>query len=173
MTREQVEAAVRSPGFNVLMVRAIDDDQPVGMVTWQQKTYHGSYTTGVAIGDAERWGSGMGMEAMMLLVSHLFHTLNAHRLHIEVAAYNIGMLPIFTGGMVKIEGVLRDYFFVDGEYHDCIVGSMLRDEYYRIAETFGGPPHAISADHKAAARELVSTMLEERGLGVLGRSGTV
>ncbi len=170
LTREQVEQLVRGPETDLLMVRTVAENEPIGMVTWRQQTYPGSYTMGVAIGDPERWGLGMGMEAVILLVSHLFHTLNAHRLHVEVAAFNVGMLPVLTSGMIKIEGVLRDYFFVDGEYHDCIVGSMLRDEYYETAKSFGGPADGIPAQAKAAARERIEALLAERGLSALGRS---
>jgi RimJ/RimL family protein N-acetyltransferase len=171
LTPAQVEEILQSSGMDVLMVRTVADDEPIGMMTWRQQTYPGSYTLGVAIGDTEQWGLGLGMEAVILLTGHLFHTLNAHRLHVEVAAYNAGMLPIFTSGMVTVEGVLRDYFFIDGEYHDCVVGSVLRPEYYRIAEQFGGMPDLVSPAEKERARETIDAMLTERGLGGLRRAG--
>jgi RimJ/RimL family protein N-acetyltransferase len=171
LTVEAVSELVRTPGLNVLMVRAVADDTGIGMVTWKQQTYHGSYTLGIAVGDAERWGAGLGMESVMLLTSHLFHDLNAHRLHVEVAAYNLGMLPIFDD-LVTVEGVMRDYFFVDGQYHDCVVGSILREEFYEIAAQFGGPADSVPAAVKQAARSRVDDLLGAKGLGSLSRLST-
>lgn len=165
----QLRQMLREHQTDVLAVRTVTDDMLVGMVTWRQQTYPGSYTMGVAVGDPQRWGAGMGMEAVILLLTYLFHDLNAHRLHVEVAAYNSGMLPVLTSGLVRIEGVLRDYFFVDGEYHDCVVGSILRDEFYRISEEFGGIVDSVAPEEKARGRRMIDELLTSRGLPGLVR----
>ncbi|AXB43294.1 GNAT family N-acetyltransferase [Amycolatopsis albispora] len=106
------------------------DGQAVGGVNWRPMTYEGHYEVGNAIGPPELWGLGYGAESVLLLLEYLFHQRNAHRIHLLTAAYNKRMVQIFTSGQIHVEGVLRDYFFVDGEYHHAIVGSILRDEYY-------------------------------------------
>lgn len=166
---EELQEMLRTSGTNILIVRAVADHTPVGMMTWRQLTYPGSYTMGIAVGDEGKWGAGLGMEAVILLITHLFHDLNAHRLHVEVAAFNVGMLPVFANGMVRVEGVLRDYFFVDGAYHDCVVGSMLRSEYYRVAAEFGGPLDSVAPEIKAQGKAAVEELLLRENLPGLVR----
>lgn len=158
---------MRSHGSTQLMIRSNEDDSALGSVSWERLAHQDSYTVGVAIGDESQWGGGMGMEAMILLFTHLFHGSNARRVQVQVAAYNRNMLMVFTSGICQVEGLLRDYYYMDGAYHDGVIGSMLRDEFYALAEEWsGGPPHTVrDADKESAARTV--DMLFDRPVDLL------
>jgi RimJ/RimL family protein N-acetyltransferase len=124
------KAVAEGGSAHILIVRTAG--QPVGAVTWEAQHAPGNYTVGVIIGVHELWGGGHGINAVAFLLEYLFHSKNAHRVQITAAAYNKTMMKIFRSGFVRIEGVLRDFYFLDGEYHDAVIGSILRDEYYNL-----------------------------------------
>jgi hypothetical protein len=66
------------------------------------------------------------------------------------------MVEFFCSGLLRLEGVLRDYYFLDGEYHDAVIGSLLRDEYYALVDAYQiVPPNTISEGEKEQARKLL------------------
>jgi RimJ/RimL family protein N-acetyltransferase len=150
------------------MVRTLDG-RTVGAVSWRTIEYPGSFEIGVMVGDAERWGSGYGIEAELLLLEYLFDSLNAHRVQFTCGVFNKLAVSTFTSGPIRIEGVMRDYYFLDGTYHDAIFGSMLRNEYYN----FMPPRESVAAAEKEEAMAMLRdymaknpvTMAMDRGSG--------
>jgi diamine N-acetyltransferase len=114
-----------------LMVRT-RDGQAIGAVSWQTGQYPASFEIGTFIGDAGLWQSGFGMEAVIALFGHLFDTKHAHRIEFICGAFNKAAMQACCSGLVKIDGVLRDYYYIDGAYHDAVIASILRDEYYAL-----------------------------------------
>ncbi|MFB9433495.1 GNAT family N-acetyltransferase [Streptoalloteichus tenebrarius] len=161
--RELKESARRA-GLHYLMAVA-HDGQRVGGVSWSQVSHAGSYEVGLGIGDAERWTLGYGMDAAAILLRYLFHVRNARRVQAIIGDYNRNMLQFVAKGFMTVEGVLRDYFFLDGEYHDAVICSILRDEYY--AMSVPGLPEedidVISAQEKAQAKRVLTDCLARSG----------
>lgn len=137
-----------------LMVRT-REGRPIGAVSWRVGDYPGSYLVGTMIGDAAMWGAGFGMESILLIVSYLFDTKNAHRVEARCGVFNKGAVQTFCSGLLRIEGVLRDHYFLDGVYYDAIVGSILRDEYYSLTK----PIETISSAEKQEARAILDEYL--------------
>ncbi|WP_083598374.1 GNAT family N-acetyltransferase [Actinomadura madurae] len=133
------------------------DGQPLGMVSWKPTDTPGNYVVGTMIGDAGMWGAGFGLEATILLVGMLFDSKNAHRVEFTCGTFNRRAVENFCAGMITVEGVLRDRYFVDGAYHDALIGSVLRDEYYALRR----PSEIVPAADKDAARRLVADFLEK------------
>ncbi|MGW4896336.1 GNAT family N-acetyltransferase [Kitasatospora sp. NPDC004240] len=135
------------------MVETLDGEK-VGYVQWHRLKHDGSYEIGGMIGDSRLWDSGCGAEASMLLLDYLFHAKNAHRVQFMTGTYNRRVINFLIKSEVVIEGVLRDYFFLDGEYHDAVIASLLRDEYYAAAAKPGAHPvfDMIPAAERAAGR---------------------
>ncbi|MGH3373899.1 MAG: GNAT family N-acetyltransferase [Actinoallomurus sp.] len=133
------------------------DDQAIGMVSWKPTETPGNHVVGTMIGDPDMWGVGFGLEATILLVGMLFDSKNAHRVEFTCGVFNRRSVEIFCSGLITVEGILRDHHFVDGEYHDALIGSILRDEYYAARK----PSEIIPAEDKEAAREIVADFLEK------------
>ncbi|WP_017606263.1 GNAT family N-acetyltransferase [Nocardiopsis alkaliphila] len=171
-----IRAAVEKGPEKFAMVRT-HDGVPVGLVQWRQRKYPGSYTVGGVIGDSELWDSGCGGEASWLLVHELFHAHNAHRVEFVTASFNVRVIRMLIKSGMVIEGILRDYFFLDGEYHDAIVTSYLREEYYSAdasgmtGDGFYGD--TIPASDKAEARALLSDYMQNHWLDAIKRSYTL
>jgi diamine N-acetyltransferase len=133
------------------------DGQAIGMVSWKPTPTSGNYSVGTMIGDSDMWGAGFGLEATILLVGMLFDSKNAHRVEFKCGVFNRKAVENFCAGLITVEGILRDYYFVDGEYHDALIGSILRDEYYAQRE----PSEIVPAKDKDAARRIVADFLEK------------
>lgn len=133
------------------------DGQAIGMVSWKPTHTPGNYTVGTMIGDADMWGVGFGLEATILLVGMLFDSKNAHRVTFTCGVFNRRAVENFCSGLITVEGILRDYYFVDGTYHDALIGSILRDEYYAQQE----PSEIVPAKDKDAAQRIVADFLEK------------
>jgi diamine N-acetyltransferase len=133
------------------------DGLAIGMVSWKPAGPPGNYVVGAMIGDSDMWGTGFGLEATLLLVGMLFDSKKAHRVEFTCGVFNRMAVENFCSGMITVEGILRDYYFVDGAYHDALIGSVLRDEYYARRE----PSEIVPAKDKEAARRIVADFLEK------------
>jgi diamine N-acetyltransferase len=143
-------------GGEFLMV-CTPDGQAIGTVSWTPTQAPGNYVIGVMIGDRDMWGVGFDLEAKILLAGILFGAKRAHRVEFTCGLYNRRPVENFCAGQITVEGVLRDYYFVDGQYHDGLIGSILRNEYYAVRE----PSAIIPAEDKEAARRIAAEFLEK------------
>lgn len=106
----------------------------IGFVSWHEVKTQGNYQIGGTIGDPSIWDEGYGVEATKLIMDYLFHFKNAHRLQFITGLYNTRTISMLMKHSTQIEGILRDYYFLDGKYHDAVICSVLRDEYYEYYE---------------------------------------
>ncbi|PTM58820.1 GNAT family N-acetyltransferase [Desmospora activa] len=137
------------------------DGEKIGFVSWKKLQYEGSYELGGIVGDHKLWDSGCGAEASVLVMDHLFQYKNAHRIQFITGLFNKRtMNMLMKNKKVVMEGILRDYNFVDGQYYDAVVWSVLRDEYYAIDE-FGQPTTMIPEQEKKQIEEEFHKFLQE------------
>ncbi|GAA2974489.1 GNAT family N-acetyltransferase [Actinokineospora diospyrosa] len=163
-TPAELREQVRASGHTYLMV--VDPDGvAVGAVSWRTLSYLGNYNLGLVIGDPAAWSRGYGAAAWGAALKHLFHSLNAHRVEVTTGTYNRETMKIIARGLLTVEGVLRDYAFVDGEYHDMVVCSLLREEYDALLArgTFGGDAPALSAEDKSRALRTLLDYFDKTG----------
>lgn len=83
----------------------------------------------VIIGEKDARRKGYGTEAGRLLMDYAFKTLGLHRLAIGVVGFNKHALDFWRGLGFKEEGVQRDGYFCDDEFHDFVMMSILSGEY--------------------------------------------
>ncbi|SFS65861.1 GNAT family N-acetyltransferase [Saccharopolyspora flava] len=161
LTPAKVKAANEDGNVRFFMA-VTSDGERVGAVNYRPVNSSGSYSLGGVVGDWQKWSRGYGAEAFGLVIEHLFNGLNAHRVEFTTAAYNKETLKILTKGGFVLEGVLRDYHYLDGMYYDRTVWSILREEFeeYAAASAEHFPVvDAIPAEDKEKARELLSKFL--------------
>ncbi|MNP53465.1 Spermidine N(1)-acetyltransferase [compost metagenome] len=60
---------------------------------------------------------------------HAFEKLNLHRVELGVFAFNKRAIHVYEKLGFNREGVQRDLLFLNQEYHDSILMSMLEHEY--------------------------------------------
>lgn len=131
---EQLADLQRSGQVNYLMIQT-EAEGVVGAVNWGHRGHSRAYSIAIIIGESRHWQVGYGAVAFLRLLDHMFQSLDAWRVEITTAAYNPHTVPAFARRRLTLEGILRDYFYLDGEYHDATVWSVLRPEYFRsVAE---------------------------------------
>lgn len=159
-SRDEMRGSIEA-GARYLMVTDPDGTR-IGAVTWESGAHALSFRIGVMIGEEELWTEGHGAEAVLLLLNLLFHTMGAHRVEMIAGLYNRQPVRMVTHGYMVLEGIMRDYFFVDGQYYDAVILSLLRPDYYRLVEDLAIPQDVIPADQKQEARDTLRKYLVDR-----------
>jgi diamine N-acetyltransferase len=80
------------------------------------------------IGEKDCWGKGYGTEAILLLLDYAFGYLNFHRVAVGVVGFNERALHFYERVGFKKEGIQRDGYYFDHQYHDFVMMSILEDE---------------------------------------------
>jgi RimJ/RimL family protein N-acetyltransferase len=92
-----------------------------------QEHLSGSYRIGIE--NPAYWGRGYGTEVTRLMLRYAFETLGLHRIGLRVADYNARAARCYEKSGFRLEGVERDSFFVDGQWHDDLLMAALSDEW--------------------------------------------
>lgn len=75
--------------------------------------------------------AGYGSEATRLILDFAFNRLNLHRVYLQTSSGFHGAIRMYESlGFVK-EGILREHYYINGQYSDKIIYSILRQEYER------------------------------------------
>lgn len=146
---------IESSRDNFLMVRT-RDRRTIGAVSYRTGMYRTSFEIGTMIGDTTLWQAGFGLEAVIALFSMLFDSENAHRLEFICGVFNKPAVQACCSGLIHIEGVLRDYYYFDGSYHDAIIGSILREEYYLMVRPTQTIPRDVIVEAHQILREYLA-----------------
>ena len=77
----------------------------------------------------ERWGQGLGSEAVRKVIEFAFDTLHLHRIEADVDPRNERSIRLLHRLGFKGEGQLRERYFMNGERQDAVVMGLLRQEW--------------------------------------------
>ena len=167
LTPSQAREVIGGTRQTTLVVEHAHGD-PIGALSWRRAGVTGGYTIEHVVGDPERWGADAGREAFALLFGYLFRTLNAHRVELVTATFDRMMIETVAALGLTVEGVLRDYFYLDGRFHHAVVSSLLATEY---AASPGRHPsaEAVPAEDRRAARRVLSRYLAAAPVDVARR----
>lgn len=80
---------------------------------------------------------GVGIDAHMAMLRYGFDELQMYRAWGSVLEYNQASINMQKRCGYTIEGRNRCAVYKNGKYHDLIMTSLLRDEYYRFVEEDG------------------------------------
>ncbi|WP_371362966.1 Spermidine N(1)-acetyltransferase [Sporomusa rhizae] len=109
-----------------------DKDRHIGNIGLHAINYvFRSAEIGIIIGETDCWGKGYAAEAISLLASHCFNRLNLNRLSAGAVDKNIGSVRAFEKAGFCREGISRQAYFCEGDYHDCVNLSLLRSEWLK------------------------------------------
>ena len=114
--------------YFVVATRTGDD---IGFAEWRwvgQRVAR-NVSIGVIISDASLWLQGFGAEAIDAVIEELFYTHDAHRIEFLTAMSNVPMVNMLArrGGPV-LDGILRQYYYVDGQLEVALDLSILRPQ---------------------------------------------
>lgn len=105
----------------------------IGYISYSDfKDLGGNYEIGVTI-SKNYWHKGYAQDAIKTILRFLFMNKGAHRVELEVVDLNERAIKCYLNcGFVK-EGVRRNRYFVDGQYRNVILMSILKEEYLKEA----------------------------------------
>jgi RimJ/RimL family protein N-acetyltransferase len=72
---------------------------------------------------------GYGTKATRAALHFAFHTLNLHRVELEVFDFNRRAMRAYEKAGFRLEGTRREAIFQDGAYHHEHVMAILRQEF--------------------------------------------
>lgn len=91
---------------------------------------------GIVIGEKKFWSQGYGTEAMRLMVKYGFENLNFNRIFLRVYEINPRGKRCYEKAGFNIDGRLREARYLEGEYIDVFMMSILKSEW--VEEKNGG-----------------------------------
>ncbi|WP_077303377.1 GNAT family N-acetyltransferase [Virgibacillus pantothenticus] len=115
-----------------LLICLQENDLCIGDIAMTDINYQNrNASVRIALFNKAYWGNGYGTEAMEQLITHGFEQLNLHRIELEVFDFNTRAKKSYEKLGFKQEGIRREVLFYDGEYHNAIIMSVLKDEFLK------------------------------------------
>ncbi|WP_078380580.1 GNAT family N-acetyltransferase [Sutcliffiella halmapala] len=74
-------------------------------------------------------GKGLAIKSVKHFIEHAFNDLNLKKVEINVASNNIKSRAIPKRIGLREEGIVRNYEFLNGEYHDRVIYGLLKEEW--------------------------------------------
>ncbi len=99
----------------------------VGFMNFDQRAR--SAEIGILIGEKDYWNKGYGTEAMQLMVGYGFGALNLNRIHLRVYEINPRGVRCYEKVGFQHEGRLRQAYYLEGQYIDILVMSILKKDW--------------------------------------------
>jgi len=134
-----------------------------------EESKRGRYRIGIE--NPEYWGRGCGTEVTRLMLGYAFEVLGLHRVDLRVAAYNERAIRCYEKSGFHLEGIERDSFFVDGQWHDDLLMAALREEWERESAACDWANEVSIRSYRAADYPLVKALWEAAEVS-LGPSDT-
>jgi RimJ/RimL family protein N-acetyltransferase len=123
-------AAMAPDQGQLLIIEAASAGGPIGYVNYREvRPRVRSCEAGIAIGDRGLWSQGYGAQALRLLLAHLFGALAMHKVSVRLVAINSLAIRVCEQCGFKREGLLRDSYWFDMRWWDCLLMAMLEDEW--------------------------------------------
>lgn len=102
----------------------------IGNITLHQIDWRNRHAEiGILIGDNKSQGKGRATEAICLISEHAFNKLNLRRICTGMVKGNEGSRRAFEKAGFKVEGMLREHFYLNGKYLDCYRMGLLKSEF--------------------------------------------
>lgn len=108
----------------------VEDGTHIGTIGLHSVDYENRRAVlGIAIGEKDHWGRGYGADAICAVLGWAFGYLNLNRVGLSVYEFNQRAIHCYEKCGFRREGVVRQNWYVDGQYHDKVVMGILRDEF--------------------------------------------
>ncbi|MBI5933074.1 MAG: GNAT family N-acetyltransferase [Chloroflexi bacterium] len=111
-----------------IMIRK-SDGQPIGTCgfhKWDKRYFRAEIGYDLS---PSFWGQGYMLESLRAVISHGFEQMKLNRIEALVYVENHRSIQLLQRLGFKQEGVLRDYFYLDGKFYDHSLFALLRSEW--------------------------------------------
>ncbi len=83
---------------------------------------------GIIIQDTAERNKGVGSEALELLISYAFNTLQLHQLYANIDLGNVASVSLFTNFGFQLAGLKKDWIKRNNNYHDEGLYQLIRQQ---------------------------------------------
>lgn len=112
------------------MIELPDVSEPIGQIDYYDLDLVArSAWTSIMIGDRRYWSGGYGTDAMAALLEYLFQEMGLHRVALTTLASNTRARRSYEKNGFVVEGVLREWMYVEGEFADGVLMAVLAHEF--------------------------------------------
>lgn len=108
-----------------------DGDEVIGLIQLFLVDYIHRKAEFAIIIDPLQQGKGYALKATNLSTEYAFKTLNLNKLYLYVDAVNEKAIHVYKKAGFTQEAVLKDEFFINGEYHDIVYMSCFQKDYLK------------------------------------------
>lgn len=160
----------KDPSKVVFAIRKQGSNNIIGYVQIMNISgIHQSAHLGVRIGEAADRGHGYGREAASLAIDYCWNHLNLGRIGLTVFKTNERALKLYSSLGFEMEGLLRRAFFIDGQWVDIVLMSMLHpsrvnraqpEAYANPAQDTARPPNRAEEPGRLRVAERAAPVAE-------------
>lgn len=131
--KEWFEQMHKNKNNIVLTIVERRTDRPIGnmgihQIDWKDRRA----STGAIIGEKRFRDRGIGFEAKMLLLHYAFNTLNLRKICSGAHAFNKRSIAYSQKCGYKVEGILRQHIFRNGDYQDDVLLAVFKEDWLPI-----------------------------------------
>lgn len=102
----------------------------IGNITLHQIDWRNRHAEiGIFIGDKKARSKGHATQAINIIAEHAFSRLNLRKLYTGMIKGNEASKKVFEKVGFKVEGILREHFYLNGEYLDCYRLGLLKSQF--------------------------------------------
>ncbi len=113
---------------NILGLICLKDKTPIGLIAYLDiDEYHRKAELRKMIGITKERGKGYGNEATKAWIEYGLFTLNLEKIYLTTINTDIKNIRINEALGFRIEGLLRNELIIDGEQHDVLQMSLLKE----------------------------------------------
>ena len=129
----------RSPHCVMFAICDRENDAYIGNARLSQIDWvHRTALYGRLVGPPEYRGKGYGTDALIQLLRYGFHFIGLNRIWSSAWIENEATLASNDRAGMTREGILHQYVYKNGCFHDCVILAMLREDFDRL---HGGPEY--------------------------------
>jgi RimJ/RimL family protein N-acetyltransferase len=81
---------------------------------------------GIVLGEKQFLGKGYGTKCIQAFSNYAFNVLNLHRITAIIMEQNLASIKAFEKSGFIQEGMLKEYFYKNGEYSDVLIMGKLK-----------------------------------------------
>lgn len=82
--------------------------------------------------DPKHQGKGYAKIATRLAMDYAFRTLNLNKLYLIVDEVNEKAIHVYEKAGYKVEGVLKEEYFINGKYHNSVMMGIFQRDYLNM-----------------------------------------
>lgn len=113
---------------NIFGLICLKDKTPIGLIAYLDiDEYHRKAELRKMIGVMKERGKGYGNEATKAWIEYGLFTLNLEKIYLTTINTDIKNIRINEALGFRVEGLLRNELLIDGEYHDVLQMSLLKE----------------------------------------------